>query len=145
MLYYNQKGEGSPVSAEAKATEGPRGFPNQKKGESKMPPIDLTNMSAHAIVDRKTRFAVIENSIGWGNPVIVAPDKKGRDATATLTDTGVLVIRGSDNMIITAFIATVRQAQAVWNRGKGGKMPQALWNMINYNNNTDYWKNLVAA
>lgn len=110
-----------------------------------MPPIDLTKMSAHAIVDRKTRFAVIENSIGWGNPVIVAPDKKGRDATATLTDTGVLVIRGSDNMIITAFIATVRQAQAVWNRGNGGKMPQALWNMINYNNNTDYWKNLVAA
>ena len=30
-----RKGEGSPVSAEAKATEGPRGFPNQKKGESK--------------------------------------------------------------------------------------------------------------
>lgn len=110
-----------------------------------MPPVDFTNMSYHAIVERKTRFDTIERLTGWGKPVIVANDKKGRDATATLTDTGVLIIRGSDNMIITAFIATVRQAQAVWNRGKGGKMPRELWNVINYNNNTDYWKKAIVA
>lgn len=107
--------------------------------------IDLTNMSAHVIIDRKTRIEIIEKTVGWGTPIVEASDKKGRDATATLTSTGVLIVRGADNMIITAFIATVRQAQAVWNRAGAGKMPTWLWNMINYNNNTAYWKMRVAA
>lgn len=111
-----------------------------------MPPIDLTKMSAHAILDREVRFDIIEKTVGWGTPVVMAPDKKGRDATATLTDTGVMVIREPDGTIITAWIASVRQAQAVWGRATGNiKMPAALWNVINYNNNTEYWKNKVAA
>lgn len=110
-----------------------------------MKELDLTNMSAHAIIDRADRFSAIENSIGWGKPIAEAPDKQGNDATATLTDTGVLVVRNRDNMIITAFVATVRQAQAVWGRGHGGRMPQKLWNVINYNNNTEYWKRITAA
>lgn len=111
-----------------------------------MKELDLTKMSAHAIIDRATRFAAIENSVGWGKPLVEATDKKGQDATATLTDTGVLIVRDFDNMIITAYVATVRQAQAVWNRAtNGARMPRQLWNVINYNNNTDYWKRITAA
>lgn len=108
--------------------------------------IDLTRMSAHVIIDREARINMIENTIGWGTEVITAPDKKQRDATATLTSTGVIVIRGLDGMIITAWVASVPQAISVWIRGKGNNhLPSWLWNVVNYNNNTPYWKNLVAA
>ena len=108
--------------------------------------IDLTKMSAHAIIDRQDRFNMIENSVGWGTEVITALDKKGRDATATLTSTGVMIIRDFEGMIITAWVASVPQAQAVWGRAKGtAKLPRWLWNVVNYNNNTTYWKNLIAA
>ena len=132
MLYYNQKEE---INQE------------KKKGRKKMGKhIDLTNMSAHVIVDRQARINNIENSIGWGTEIITAPDKKERDATATLTSTGVIIIRSLDGMIITAWIASVAQAQAVWGRAKGtARLPRWLWNVVNYNNNTEYWKNLVAA
>ena len=108
--------------------------------------LDTTCMSAHVINDRKARIANIENSIGWGTPLVTAPDKKGRDATATLTSTGVIIIRSFEGMIISAWIASVPQAQAVWGRATGNiRLPHWLWNVVNYNNNTDYWKNLVAA
>lgn len=108
--------------------------------------IDLTRMSAHVIVDREARIRHIENSIGWGTEVITAPDLKERDATATLTSTGVIIIRGMDGFIITAWIASVPQAVSVWIRAKGNnRLPHWLWNVVNYNNNTEYWQNLVAA
>ena len=111
-----------------------------------MTPIDFTNMTAHATLDREPRFTAIENSIGWGNPVVMVPDRKNETATATLTDTGVLIIRGLDNTIITAWVANVRQAVAIWRQATGVlQMPKALWNMVNYNNDTTYWRNLVAA
>lgn len=108
--------------------------------------IDLTRMSAHVIVDRETRIRMIENSIGWGTEVITAPDKKERDATATLTSTGVIIIKSMDGMIITAWVASVQQAVSVWIRAKGNnRLPAWLWNVVNYNNNTEYWKMKVAA
>ena len=108
--------------------------------------IDLTRMSAHVIIDRKARINLIERTIGWGTEIITAPDKKERDATATLTSTGVIIIRSFDGVIITAWVASVRQALAVWIRGTGSNhIPSWLWNVINYNNNTEYWRNKVAA
>ena len=65
-----------------------------------MPAIDLTNMTYHAEIDRATRFSIINKTVGFGNPVYIASDKKGRDATATLTDTGVLIVRDLTNKII---------------------------------------------
>lgn len=108
--------------------------------------IDLTMMSAHVIVDRAERIHHIENSIGWGTIVAEAPDRKEQNATAILTSTGVLVIRAMDGTIITAWVANVKQAVAVWKTAKNGKsIPHWLWNVINYNNNTTYWRNLTAA
>lgn len=108
--------------------------------------IDVTRMSAHVIIDRAARIAHIENSVGWGNAVVIAPDKKERDATATLTSTGVIVIKSLDGIIITAWVASVAQAVSVWSRAKGNThLPHWLWNVVNYNNNTEYWRNLVAA
>lgn len=111
-----------------------------------MTAIDFNNTTAHVIIDRKARFEMIERTIGWGNPVIVAPDKKERDATATLTDTGVMIIRDFENKIITAWVASVAQAQAVYGRATGSpKLPRRIWLVVNYNNNTPAWNKLVAA
>lgn len=111
-----------------------------------MTAIDFTKMTAHAINDRQARFNNIVNSVGWGNPVVEAPDIKGRDATAILTDTGVMIIRSLDNVIITAWVASVPQAISVWRRATNKKeMPKALWNTVNYNNNTSYWQKKAVA
>ena len=110
------------------------------------PIIDLTNMSAHVIIDRADRIGIIEKTVGWGEPLVQAPDLKGRDATAILTTTGVIIIRSLDNMIITAWIASVPQAISVWRRATGEKnLPNAVWNIVNYNNNTDYWRKRAVA
>ena len=111
-----------------------------------MKAIDLTTVSHHVIVDRKTRFEIIEKTVGFGNPVVEAPDKKGRDCTATLTDTGVIVIIDPFGIIVTAWIASVKQAVSVYSRATGKtQLPQKLWNMVNYNNNTEFWQKKVAA
>ena len=111
-----------------------------------MKTIDLTAVSYHVIADRKTRFEIIEKTVGFGNPVVEAPDKKGRDCTATLTDTGVIVIIDPLGIIVTAWIASVKQAIAVYSRATGKQqLPKELWNMVNYNNNTELWQKKVTA
>ena len=108
--------------------------------------IDLTMMSYHATVERAHRVSNIENSIGWGEIVAEAPDRNDANVRRALTSTGVLLVLGENDFIITAWIANVGQAAAVWKKANNGaRMPRQLWNMVNYNNNTTYWQNLVAA
>ena len=107
--------------------------------------FDTTNMSAHAIIDRKIRIELIENTVGWGHKIVTVPDNKNSGAFATLTSTGVMVITADDGFIITAWVANVRQAVAVWKRAKGNMpLPSWLWRMINYNNNTALWHKMAA-
>lgn len=110
-----------------------------------MKTIDLTNVSAHVVIDRKTRFDIIEKTVGFGTPIVEAPDKKGRDCTVILTTTGVICIIGADGMMVTTWIASVAQAIAVYARATGKtKLPIKLWDMVNYNNNTETWRKKVA-
>lgn len=106
--------------------------------------IDLTNMSAHAIIDRKARFNFIENTIGFGERVCSAKkdrDEKG-DAVATLTSTGVVIIEVEETKeIITAYIGTLQQVKTIWCKAnKTKRMEEKLWQMVNYNNNTENYK-----
>jgi hypothetical protein len=108
--------------------------------------IDLTRMSYHLTVERADRVRHIENSIGWGTEVISAPCKDIPHVERVLTTTGVMIVRKDDGLLITAWIADVKQAVSVWKTAKGDRpLPHWLWNMVNYNNNTTYWQNLVAA
>ena len=108
--------------------------------------IDLTKMSAHIIIDRAYRIKQIENSIGWGTEIARALDKNEENVFRVLTTTGVIIVMDETNFIITAWVADVNQAVAVWKKANNGKqMPKWLWNMVNYNNDTTYWRNLVAA
>lgn len=108
--------------------------------------IDLTKMSAHFIIDRADRINYIEKTVGWGTVIVEAPDPIREDVRKALTSTGVLIIFGREDIIITAWIADVNQALRVWLDAKNNNhLPKWLWNVINYNNNTEYWRNKVAA
>lgn len=110
-----------------------------------MKTIDFSKATTHVIVDRKVRIEIIEKTVGFGVPFVEAPDEKGFDCTATLTTTGVIVIMGANGEIITAWIASVKQAMAVHARATGTtKLPKKIWNVVNYNNNTAEWKKMVA-
>lgn len=41
-----------------------------------MTPIDVTLMTYHANNERAERIAFIENTLGWGKPLVVAPDSR---------------------------------------------------------------------
>lgn len=107
---------------------------------------DLTVISDHVDNDRRARFAMIEKTIGFGNPIAEAQDRKpGGNCTRTLTDTGVIIVINPYGTIITAFVAGVKQALQVYSDATGTtKMPKKLWNMVNYNNNTMEWKKAIA-
>lgn len=112
-----------------------------------MPPIDVTNMTAHVILDRMNRINFIEKTIGFGTAKYTCDDDRSNDTVKTLTSTGVIVVRQKNtNTIITAYVASVGQAFRLFNRATGKtKMPMRFWDIINYNNNTPYWQELQAA
>lgn len=110
-------------------------------------PIDPNNISLHVLQDRMERYSFIKNSIGFGEPVVVLNDERNSrgDATATLTSTGVVVIRDPYNTIITTYIANMKQAKTIYFKAtKNTLMPRSLWLAINYNNNTAEWKKIAA-
>ena len=117
----------------------------KEKEITKMKPIDLTVTSYHVDIERQQRFDIINKTVGFGVPVVEGPDRKGRDCTATLTTTGVIVIIDPHGVIVTAWVASVRQAIDVYRSATGSdKLPKNLWNMVNYNNNTALWQKMAA-
>jgi hypothetical protein len=122
VLQYNQK-------------EGRKTRTNQK-GKKKMPPIDITNISAHAFNDRKERIAQIQ-AVGMGTPIAVIKeiDAQGRSVSKTLTSTGVIVIRNNENMIITLYLAEIHQAVKIFRENYGKvRLPEDIYNKILLNN-----------
>ena len=110
-----------------------------------MPTIDLTNISAHALIDRKYRIDWIERTIGFGKPCAKMPNRLDPTSSIVLTDTGVIVVLSETGMIITTWIADVKQANRVYKYHTNGKMmPQNLWRIVNYNNNTETWHKMAA-
>jgi len=94
-------------------------------------------------------MAFIEKTVGIGNPVYTASDRKGRDCVNILTDTGIMIIQAFDGTVITMWIASLPQALDVFKRATGHKglsnnNPKLFWR-INYNNNTPLWKAKAAA
>ena len=107
--------------------------------------LDFTKMTYHALIERKTRFELIENTIGFGKPLCETKDKSG-ERNIILTDTGVMAVIANDNTIITAWIANFNQAIAIYKTATGANsLPEILWKYINYNNNTKAWHRMATA
>lgn len=92
-----------------------------------------TNMTHHARFDRANRLNYIIDTIGIGEVMYTSYQKcyDGRDAFLKLTSTGVVVVTGKDNKIITAYIATVNEAIGIYRKATGRhEMPAGLYKRI---------------
>lgn len=94
-------------------------------------------MTNHVINDRMNRLLYIAQTIGWGE--IIAEDFHGTGREC-LTSTGVVLVKATDaERLITAWIADVDRATAIWRgAGKGNKMPD--WLMRRIANNAKHRK-----
>lgn len=84
--------------------------------------------------DRIERAAYISQTVGFGDVVQTSVGySEGRYNRRELMETGVIIVRNENDVIITMFIATEKQVKAMY---KGNKVPQ--WLMRKVRNNKKY-------
>lgn len=93
-----------------------------------------TNMTYHAREERINRLNALIDCLGVGEVVLSAPDKLHTDSVRCITSTGIMVIKGIDGTIITAYMATIDQATAMFSQMGFSKIPHTLYRTIVYNN-----------
>lgn len=93
-----------------------------------------SSMSYHARVQRIERFEYIIDTVGFGEEIASTNLKiKEKMRLHTLTDTGVIIVREKDGEIVTAFIARIEQANAIWYKAQQRTMPNKLYQKIKAN------------
>jgi len=93
-----------------------------------------SRMSYHARVQRIERFEYILDTVGFGEEIICTSSEiKGKMRLRILTDTGVIIIKEKNGEIVTAFIARIEQASAIWYEARQKTMPNKLYQKIKAN------------
>ena len=90
-------------------------------------------MSIHAREERLDRLTYIAMNVGFGDTVFEAPNGQHPDRIDCLTDTGVLIIKGRDGTIITAYIPTMDKVIAIYRRQGITRIPTAVYNKVRKN------------
>lgn len=92
----------------------------------------LYKLSSHAIQHRSERLFHIITYIGLGEHIMCSSKGQKLDRYEALTDTGVLLVLTKDNLIITAYIASIDKATAIWRSCYKSdiKMPIKLYKTI---------------
>lgn len=86
----------------------------------------MYRISKHASEERLERFMYIALEVGIGEEVARVPTEK--ETVEVLTDTGVLLVLGADDLVVTAYIANLDKIFAVWQRAYGTtRMPSWLY------------------
>ena len=98
----------------------------QKKEVNKM--TERVTISHHLRADRLDRVVYIATTIGYGN-VVFERHSPNTPTVSCLTDTGVLIVKDEEGMIITMYIAEYKQANYVTHNNT----PQWLSNVIKKN------------
>lgn len=90
-------------------------------------------LSPHALNDRVDRLAYIHNTVGFGDKV--EAEWFDGNKVLQLTDTGVVMVKGAtDDMLVTAYIATLAQAIRIYYNGLGLKtLPRWLYKKVTRN------------
>ena len=71
--------------------------------------------SEHMTADRMGRYLFIATKVGFGEVTLEAATRTAEGAAiAQLTSTGVLMIRGKKNIIVTMYLATVSQIMNIF-------------------------------
>ena len=93
-----------------------------------------TNMTYHAREERINRLNALIDYLGVGEVILSAPDTLHSDSIRCITSTGIIVIKAPNGTIITAYMATVDQAMAMFAYMGFKKIPYTLYRTIIYNN-----------
>lgn len=90
-------------------------------------------MTYHARVERVDRLTYIAMNVGFGEVVLEHPHPKYADRVECLTDTGVMIIKGIDGSIITAFVANVEKVVAIYREEGYHRVPTKMMNKVTKN------------
>lgn len=86
----------------------------------------MYHISKHASKERLERLLYITLEVGIGEEVARVPTE--RETVEVLTDTGVLLVIGKDDLVVTAYIASLDKIFAIWQNAYGTtKMPSWLY------------------
>lgn len=88
-------------------------------------------MSEHTKVDRLERMVYIASTIEFGNTLLEVPNDRNR--IECITDTGVILVKArseSNDILVTAFVATVEKVSAMYHSAGYDHIPEYLYRRI---------------
>lgn len=97
----------------------------------------------HASVERYDRLEYIIDTVGFGERIILEafiPNEEKITRKIQITDSGVLLVKPEkEEIIITAWIASIEQAVMVARKSGLTHVPESLYKKVS--RNKKYWKN----
>jgi len=90
----------------------------------------MYKMSKHASIERYERLAYLVDTVGIGEELCRVYREESK--VEILTDTGVILVIGIDNTLITAYLANLNKAFSIWRGSTIGarQMPQWLYKRL---------------
>lgn len=94
--------------------------------------MTVNHVTAHARIDRIDRITFIAEHVGWGKEVLrVNARYDPNNIVLILTSTGVVLVKERHtDTLITAYVATVRRADAFYWQAKQKPTPEKLRHKI---------------
>lgn len=96
--------------------------------------MKMYRISKHASEDRFERMCYLMEQLGIGEEVCQMTDRNRTDRQIALTSTGVILVLAADGCVITAYVASIREAMAVWRKSSPAReamrMPNWLYEKI---------------
>lgn len=90
-------------------------------------------MSAHVVEDRMERVMAIAQHIGWGVELVSVEDRQHPNRQLVITTTGVLLVRGIGNKLITAYVPNVEKLAAIYHLAGYGRVPTNMYARVKKN------------
>lgn len=88
-------------------------------------------MTHHASRDRYERLCALIDYLGMDEIVLEVPDYANEGANLCLTRSGIIIVRGvADNVVITAYMASVNCVYAMYKQAGYQRIPKKLFNRI---------------
>ena len=99
--------------------------------------MEKTKFSKHMIQDRADRYVLIATKVGFGEVLYTRQRvaSNGHEVIMELTSTGVIIVRGLDQTIITMYCTTLAYAKLYF---KLDRLPKNLLSAINRNQRNGY-------
>lgn len=101
--------------------------------------MGTTKFSRHMLEDRADRYVTIATKVGFGEVVYTSTcsnlGEHWKNRKLELTSTGVCIVKGMDNTIVTMYCAKLSVVKAWFTKEK---LPKELFNIIRRNEKMGY-------